>query len=186
MFPPPGSPRHRPPRSAAAALLAAAPLVTRWTERLLGELEPRLTLSQYLALRAIADEPLGATELAHRTGVSGPAVSQLLSTLVDAGWVGRASVSGDRRRHELSLTAGGHAVLQALDGLLITRLAELIATSPRPELDALAHALPSIRAAMAGTPPPRRRPRPPPPGSPGSIGPPEPAGQLPRPPRPAP
>lgn len=161
MLPPPGPPRPRPPRSAAAALLATAPLVTRWTERLLGVLDPRLTLSQYLALRAIADEPLGAAELAYRTGVSGPAVSQLLSTLVDAGWVGRASVSGDRRRQELSLTADGDAVLQTLDRLLTTRLGELIATSPKPELDALARALPSIHAALAGTPPPRRRPPPP-------------------------
>ncbi len=161
MSPPPGPPRPRPSRSAAAALLATAPLVTRWTERLLGVLAPRLTLSQYLALRAIADEPLGAAELAYRTGVSGPAVSQLLSTLVDAGWVGRASVSGDRRRQELSLTADGDAVLQTLDRLLTTRLGELIATSPKPELDALARALPSIHAALAGTPPPRRRPPPP-------------------------
>lgn len=182
---PPGPRRPKPDRAAstsaaAGALLGSAPLITRWTERLLGQTEPRLTLSQYLALRAIAEEPITAVELAQRTGVSGPAVSQLLATLVAGGWVDREPAAGDRRRQELSVTGDGRALLTRVERTLTSRLAELIRDAPGPELDALTRALPFVRAALAGTPPPRRPPRP--------AGPPPPPGQPPprRPPGPRP
>ena len=57
---------------AAEALVAVAPLATRWIERLLAAHEPPLTVPQYLALRAIAHEDISGTELARRAGVSGP------------------------------------------------------------------------------------------------------------------
>ncbi|HEX3803885.1 MAG TPA: MarR family winged helix-turn-helix transcriptional regulator [Solirubrobacteraceae bacterium] len=169
MSPAPPRSKRNPAAPAAAALLASAPLVTRWTERLLAQVEPRITLSQYLALRAIADEPVSAAELAHRTGVSGPAVSQLLATLVTPGWVDRRAAASDRRRQELSLTADGQALLATVEGALIARLGELIEPAPPPELDALTRSLVSVRAALAGTPPPRR---PRPPGPHGPAGPP--------------
>src|SRR3954465_1839638 len=74
---------------AAEALAAVAPLATRWIERLLARHDPALTVPQYLALRAIAREGVAGSELARRTGVSGPAVSQLLSALASAGLVER-------------------------------------------------------------------------------------------------
>jgi DNA-binding MarR family transcriptional regulator len=159
MSPTPHRPKRNPAAPAAAALLASAPLVTRWTERLLAQLEPRLTVSQYLALRAIADEPISAAELAHRTGVSSPAVSQLLATLVAPGWVQRRAAASDRRRQELSLSPAGRALLTTVEDALIARLAELIDPAPPHELDALTHSLALVRATLAGTPPPRR-PRP--------------------------
>jgi DNA-binding MarR family transcriptional regulator len=172
MSPPSRRPKPDPAAAAdaaAVALLAAAPLVARWIERLLAQFEPRLSVSQYLALRAIADEPISAAELAQRTGVSGPAVSQLLATLVEPGWVARHPAAADRRRQELSLTAAGQTLLAAAERTLTQRLAELLGGTPLPELDALARALPFVRAALAGTPPPRR---PPPPAHPGPPPPP--------------
>jgi MarR family transcriptional regulator, transcriptional regulator for hemolysin len=169
MSPTPPRSKRDPAAPATAALLASAPLVTRWTERLLAQLEPRITVSQYLALRAIADESLSAVELARRTGVSGPAVSQLLATLVAPGWVERSAASEDRRRQELSLTGDGQALLERVERELTARLAELIEAAPAPELDALTQSLAHVRAALAGTPPPRR---PHPPGPPGPGGPP--------------
>ncbi len=160
MSPAPRRPKPNPPAPAAAALLATAPLVTRWTERLLAQLEPRLTVSQYLALRAIADEPVSAVDLARRTGVSDPAVSQLLATLVASGWVERRPAANDRRRQELLLTADGQTLLATVENALVARLAELIESAPPHELDALTHSLALVRATLAGTPPPRR-PRPP-------------------------
>ena len=74
---------------AAEALVAVAPLTTRWIERLLAGHDPRLTVPQYLALRAIAREGISGSELARRTDVSGPAVSQLLAGLVDSGLLER-------------------------------------------------------------------------------------------------
>ena len=46
----------KPPRlktDAAESLVALAPLATRWIERLLAAASPPLTVSQFLALRAI-------------------------------------------------------------------------------------------------------------------------------------
>ena len=80
------APRRSPPVTEAAdALVAVAPLVSRWIERLLAGHDPPLTLAQFAALRAIADEGVSGSELARRAGVSGPAVSQLLAGLADAG-----------------------------------------------------------------------------------------------------
>ena len=45
--------RQRQTDAAADALLAVAPLVTRWIERLLAGHDPPMTAAQYLALRAV-------------------------------------------------------------------------------------------------------------------------------------
>src|SRR5689334_1270705 len=119
-----------PPRRAQAqtaeALAAVAPLATRWIERLLARGEPPLTVTQYLALRAIAREDLSGTELARRAGVSGPAVSQLLAALEQAGLVERSAVPGDRRRHALSLSSAGERVLDDAQALLREQLGSLL------------------------------------------------------------
>lgn len=158
--------KRRPTSEAADALLAVAPLVSRWIERLLAAHEPSLTVAQFLALRAIATEELSASELARRAGVSGPAVSQLLASLVDAGLIKRSEIAEDRRRHALALTASGERVLASAGAALRERLAALLSELPRPEADALARALPQVEAQLSGAPPPRRPPpphRPPPP-----------------------
>lgn len=161
MAPKPGTPRH-----AADALIAVAPLVSRWIERLLAGHEPPLTVGQFLALRAIAGEDLSGTELARRTGVSGPAVSQLLAGLTEAGLIERSELAEDRRRHELRLAERGRAALESAGTLLRERLSSLLTELPRPETDALARALPEVEAALSGAPPPRRPPPPRPPAPP--------------------
>jgi len=142
--------------SAAEALAAVAPLATRWIERLLARHDPGLTVPQYLALRAIAREGVTGSELARRTGVSGPAVSQLLSALASAGLVERRADAEDRRRQELALSPAGERAFGAAETLLRDRLGELLADLPRPEIDALSRLLPSVEAALSGAPPPRR------------------------------
>ena len=52
-------------------------------------------------------------------------------------------------------------MLRSADALLTGQLESLLASLPRPEVDALARALPFVEAGLAGTPPPRR-PKPPP------------------------
>ena len=157
---------HRPPAEAAEALVAVAPLVNRWIERLLAAHEPPLTVAQFLALRAIAADGVSGSELARRAGVSGPAVSQLLAGLLDAGLLERHELSEDRRRHTLALSARGKRALAAAQSLLRDRLSALLAELPRPEADALARALPQVEATLSGAPPPRRPPPPRPPGRP--------------------
>lgn len=151
------------PSSAAEALVAVAPLVSRWIERLLAGHRPPLTVTQFLALRAIAAEGISAAEIARRTGVSGPAVSQLLSTLVDAGLIERGELPSDRRRHTLTLSAAGERTLRSAQDLLRERLSTMLAELPRPEVDTLARALPHVEATLSGAPPPRRPAPPPPP-----------------------
>ena len=163
------SPRSQHPSSptaeAAEALGAVAPLATRWIERLLAAHEPPLTVPQYLALRAIQREGVSTGELARRAGVSGPAASQLLAGLADAGLIERQTASEDRRRLNLALSPHGARAFRSAERLLRIRLGDLIEDLPRPEADALARALPTVESALGGSPPPRRPP-PPPPGGP--------------------
>lgn len=156
-------PPHRPKSDAAEALAAVAPLATRWIERLLARNEPAMTVSQYLALRAIGREEISGTELARRAGVSGPAVSQLLAALVDAGLIERSPVAGDRRRQKLELSPHGKDALESATRLLRTELGTVLDGLPGPEIKALSRLLPQVEAALAGTPPPPRPPGPPPP-----------------------
>src|SRR3954469_21618262 len=104
--------------SAREALAAVAPLATRWIERLLARHDPALTVPQYLALRAIAREGVTGSELARRTGVSGPAVSQLLSALASAGLVERRADAEDRRRQALALSPAGKQAFGSAEALL--------------------------------------------------------------------
>jgi DNA-binding MarR family transcriptional regulator len=163
MSPPPPK---RPRPDAAEALVAVAPLATRWIERLLAAHEPPLSVTQYLALRAIARDGVSGSELARRAGVSGPAVSQLLGGLADAGLIERRPLDEDRRRQELALSADGRRAYRSAETLLRSRLGTLLRDLPRPEADALARLLPRVEAALSGTAPPRRPPPPPPPGKP--------------------
>src|ERR1700727_862546 len=153
---------------AADALVAVSPLVPRWLERLLATHEPPLTPAQFAALREIAAEGVSGSELARRTGVSGPAVSQLLAGLADAGLLERPEFAGARRRQTLALSAAGRAALQSAQSALRERLEALLSELPHPEADALARALPAVEALLSGSPPPRR---PPPPRGPGHPGP---------------
>ena len=157
------SPRQRRGAGAAAdALAEVAPLVSRWIERLLPAHRPPLTLAQYLALRALADNAQGAAELARRTGVSEPAVSQLVATLAAAGLVERRAAAEDRRRHELVLTRAGRRALASARALVRERLTPVLEDLPPPEADALSRALPQVEALLSGTAPPRRPPPRPP------------------------
>jgi DNA-binding MarR family transcriptional regulator len=157
---------RRPLSAAADALIAVAPLANRWIERLLANHRPPLTVTQFLAMRAIAGEGVSGSELARRAGVSGPAVSQLLSGLVDAGLLEREELPDDRRRQTLTLSARGQRALASAQALLRERLTPLLAELPRPEADALTRALPHLEATLSGAPPPRRPPPPRPPGAP--------------------
>lgn len=156
---------------AADSLAVVALLAARWAERLLASHEPPLTVTQYLALRAISDEELSAAELARRAGVSGPAVSQVLAGLAEAGLIRRTPVPSDRRWQTLALSAAGQQVAQSARLLLRDRFGELLADLPHPESNALSRALPQVAAALSGSPPPRRPPPPGPHGKPPKHGP---------------
>jgi DNA-binding MarR family transcriptional regulator len=158
--PPRPHPRQRP--NPAETLVAVASLTTRWVERLLAGNDPPLTPAQFLALRAIAAEPLAAAELARRTGVSGAAVSQLVAALEREGWVERSPEAADRRRHVLALTPTGLETLQSATRLVYGRLGELLSELPRHDAQELTRLLTRVEHVLGGSPPPRRPPPPPP------------------------
>ena len=150
----------KPESDVADALVATAPLATRWIQRLLAAHDPPLTVAQLLALRAVASGPVTAAELARRTGVSGAAVSQLVAGLEQSGLLERAPTADDRRRLALALSPRGRQVLSSASQLLRARIAELVAGIPRPEADGLTRGLAHVESVLAGTPPPRRPPPP--------------------------
>jgi DNA-binding MarR family transcriptional regulator len=161
-------PRHpQTSRRTAEALARAAPLVSRWIERVLASHDPPLTVAQYLALRAIAEGGLVGAELARRASVSPAAVSQLLAALEAGGLVERRPAAGDRRRQALALGAAGRETLASAQRLLQEQLAPLLADLPHPEVDALGRLLARLETTLSGAaPPPRPRPRKPPPRGP--------------------
>ncbi|HVW19116.1 MAG TPA: helix-turn-helix domain-containing protein, partial [Solirubrobacteraceae bacterium] len=129
-MPPPKRSRHG---EALDALIAVAPLVSRWIERLLANATPPLTLVQLSALRAIGGGVESSATLARAAGVSAPAVSQLVAGLVERGLVERAASAGDRRRLALRLSRAGARALAGADAMLRTRLAGVIGELPPPE-----------------------------------------------------
>ena len=166
---PPRPPRpqpHDPIPVAADTLAVVALLAARWAERLLAGHQPPLTVTGYLALHAISEEALPAAELARRAGVSGPAVSQVLAGLGEAGLIQRTPAPSDRRWQELSLSEHGRRVFGSAQLVLRDRFSELLAGLPHPEASALERALPSVAGVLSGSPPPRRPPHSPPPPPP--------------------
>jgi DNA-binding MarR family transcriptional regulator len=160
----PPRPHHRQSHAPAAETLSrVAPLVTRWVERLLASHEPSLTVGQYLALHAVDHDQLVGIELARRAGVSPAAISQVLSSLEDAGLLERARSDTDRRRQQLSLTTIGTEVLESIKRDLRTGLGGLLTDLPPHQTEALAHTLENLEAVLTGVAPPRRPPHPRPP-----------------------
>jgi DNA-binding MarR family transcriptional regulator len=147
-------------RQAGAALAATAPIAARWVERVLASHDPPVTVAQYLALRAIADGPISAAPLARRTGVSGAAVSQLITGLQAKGLVERGGPLDDPRSRAISLTEEGRRALSSATDLVSARLGELLIDLPKPEADALVRLLERVEAALSGTAPPKRPPPP--------------------------
>jgi len=164
MSPPRPGPKQR---EAGAALAATAPVAARWVERVLAAHDPPVTVAQYLALRAMSDGPISAAPLARRTGVSGAAVSQLISGLQSKGLVERGGPVDDPRSRGVSLTAEGERTLGSATELVSSRLGELLVDLPKPEADALVRLLERVEAALSGTAPPKRPPPPRPPKPPG-------------------
>jgi DNA-binding MarR family transcriptional regulator len=59
--------------------------------------------SDLRALNLLEHGPLGASELAHRLGLTRPAVTALIDRLAGAGYVARVAVAGDRRATAVEL-----------------------------------------------------------------------------------
>jgi DNA-binding MarR family transcriptional regulator len=121
------------------ALLAARTLVDRM-RALYRELE-QLTgapISHHRALVTIAGEPgLTASRLAALLGMQRPAVSQLLKSMSQHGWVERRRSDRDQRAVQVFVTAAGRQVLQATAGRAVFTLQRAVCSMPPDKLHAL-------------------------------------------------
>lgn len=116
----------RPTESAMQAWTSMLVAHRRITDTLDRELRDRsgLSLDEYdvlVQLRSAA-RPLRMSELAERVLISRPSTTRLVDRLVERGWVGRSTVSDDRRVVEVALTAVGRTAQQRaakvhLDGI---------------------------------------------------------------------
>jgi DNA-binding MarR family transcriptional regulator len=156
----PPKPPAKPAADPAGALARVAPQIGRWVERTLKQHDPPLTVAQYLALDQIDRGAGGASDLAQAASMSRSAVSQLVGSLGESGWVERTAAEADRRRQGLVLTRRGAGVLRSARRLLRSGLDPLVTELPRPEADALARSLDVLDAVLTGKPPPRRPPPP--------------------------
>ena len=106
------------------ALLAARALVDRMRD-LYRELE-RMTdapITMHRALACIGENPgLPASQLATRLGMQRPAVSHVLKSLSDRGWIERQRREGDQRSIRISPTPEGLQILRATGGRAVGTL----------------------------------------------------------------
>jgi DNA-binding MarR family transcriptional regulator len=108
------------------------------------------TRLQEFALLAIRDRgAMQVSELASLLEIAPATTSQLVTTMEDKGWVRRALLPADRRRHEVTLTAAGREVVAQLEARHRERLARVLAEltpEERAQLVAIARRLAAILA----------------------------------------
>ena len=111
---PPGTPSGKEyyERSLTVALLRAREVTMRRFKRFADAHD--LTLPQWRVLRALADgEALDAGTLCQRCVILPPSLTRILRALSDRGLIAQVACS-DARRHRVSITAAGVALVQEL------------------------------------------------------------------------
>lgn len=138
----------------AIAVLRArvAPLVLARHERRREGATPgeRLSTPQHLTLLALADGPLGVSEVAAATGVAVSTATRMVQWLERAGWVERAAppAGGDRRRRPVALTPAGRRVMGEADEAVRIRLRRLLERLDAPGRAAIVDGLRALEAAL--------------------------------------
>jgi len=127
----------------AEALLAARTLVDRM-RTLYRELE-RLTgapIAQHRVLSCIATEPgLAAARLAAKLGMRPPAVSHVLKSLTERGWIARRRTVDDQRTVSIQITDLGQQVVNASAGSAVGTLQRAVSGLETADLSKLANGL---------------------------------------------
>jgi DNA-binding MarR family transcriptional regulator len=119
-----------PPITPASYLLDAVTRLNRATVQIGNDrLRPwHFTLSSYVALRVIADQPsLSLTQLSRRCFARPQTMTRMVSEMEKRGFVVRACRPGDDRAMSLTLTAVGRDVLAQMEPV-VTRIDDTIAS----------------------------------------------------------
>lgn len=108
-----------------------------------------ISVEQFHILRHIRKGTVCASDLARTLGLSRPAISQAVETLVSKGLLTRTPQVGDRRFIRLELTAKGTTMLDAIFGQTRQWMAEKMASLTAPELQTLMRAMDILYATFA-------------------------------------
>jgi DNA-binding MarR family transcriptional regulator len=148
------------PITPASFLLDAVTRLNRATVQIGNErLRPwKFTLSSYVALRVIADQPhLTLTQLSRRCFARPQTMTRMVTELQRRGFVERAGRPGDERAMSLTLTTGGRDVLIQMEPVvnkINDTIAAVLTAEQIVEVDDLlrgcAHAVERDIAAAAG------------------------------------
>jgi DNA-binding MarR family transcriptional regulator len=109
----------------------------------------RITTAQHLALSALAEGPLGTSELAARNGVAISTATRMIQGLERAGLVAPAApADDDRRRRSVELTPAGREILGQADDALRARLRALLEPLPEDDRETILRAVSLVTGSL--------------------------------------
>jgi DNA-binding MarR family transcriptional regulator len=110
----------------------------------------RLTFAQLKLLRLVERQGrLHIGDVAAFLGISNAAASKAVDRLVRAGLLGRAEAPDDRRATQVSVTADGHALLEAFEARSTAALLRLLSGAGLRQLKELATSLDRLSVSLA-------------------------------------
>jgi DNA-binding MarR family transcriptional regulator len=121
----------------AHRMLYTIPTLIRFLVSEMRQAENTIIPSQFGLMACLANQPCTVSELAANQGVSLPAISRSVNTLVERNWVRRIPLKHDRRAIRLELTPEGERILESIENQMETRLAVRLENLPREDRDAL-------------------------------------------------
>jgi DNA-binding MarR family transcriptional regulator len=134
----------QPQAAEVAAGLERLVVLIRWLS------PPGLSLTAAATLSTLERSgPARLTALAASEGVTQPAMTQLIARLADSGLVERSADPDDGRVVQVQLTRRGQEYVISRRAARAERLADLLATLSPADQQALATALPAMRALAA-------------------------------------
>jgi DNA-binding MarR family transcriptional regulator len=107
------------------------------------------TMPQFRVLAQLSEAPQTLSALAKWRRVSLQAMSVLVQSLVDRGWIERLPDPSDRRQQVLQLTKRGHTHYQRAQTRIVQRLLPLMEALSAEELRAVAQALPALGRVLS-------------------------------------
>ncbi|MBV9793768.1 MAG: winged helix-turn-helix transcriptional regulator [Actinobacteria bacterium] len=104
-----------------------------------------LTPTQLSALATVERSgPMRLGDVAAAEGIAPSTLTRLVTALEDRGYVERCTVPADARASTLTITPGGHEILERIRHESTAMLAESLATLAPAQIEVLAEALPAL------------------------------------------
>ena len=132
----------------AKRVLETIPLFMRYLRQDMQRLHEQLDPGQMQILGMLSHHEFSVSELAERHKVSPPSMSKTVNSMVERGWVERVPVPSDRRVVHLKLTPEGLRMLTEIQGAMVERVAEVVATLSPEDCERLSGGLDVLYAAF--------------------------------------